>query len=634
MMLVKIFLLSAFVASSHQEQKFTVYAKSDHGIIETSCWTEDQQLPCQGLQLMLTQAKDSNDEIFDAFELQSLIHASGSQQLVSDEDKECPTWMHYSNETGRCICGNDHHGMVKCNATLNEVYILDCHQMTYDHELQQVIAGLSFYGCVNVDQFGDIYHPVPANKSQINRVMCSHFFRDGRLCGACMKNYSPLVYSYQLYCKECSKPESKYNWAVFVVVAFIPLTLFYIFVILFKFNANSPALHGFVFSSQIFASPMATRIFISGWKFGPVVTTLSKLLSTLYGVWNLDYFRIVYPDICLRITTLQALSLDYAIAFYPLFLIIATYTLIKLHSREYRLIIWVWKPFKQCLLKFKNKESIHTSMIDVFATFLLLSYNKILSVSFDLLAFTVPVDSNGKSVGRYLYYDATYKHFGPDHLPYAILALLSFTVFNVLPFLLLLLYPMKWFQRLLNYLHLSHLALHTFVDSFAGCYKDGTEPGTRDCRYFAALFLLIRILFYVIYQATLTASCYGWAGLVFAIHTVLLIMAQPYKRTYSSYNSISIIMLTLLTVIMLALLNANIAMIKDHQSVGITTITITILMALPLFYAIAISINWICRQDTLRRFISRKYVSHTSTLQRSSRESSLLVASENRMQDY
>ena len=61
-----------------------------------------------------------------------------------------------------------------------------------------------------------------------------------------------------------------------------------------------------------------------------------------------------------------------------------------------------------------------TSMIDVFAMFLILSYHKILSVNFDLLAFTAPIDSSGTSVGRFLYYDASYEYFGPDHLPYGI----------------------------------------------------------------------------------------------------------------------------------------------------------------------------------------------------------------------
>ena len=340
-MSVKVFsiliLISAFVASFQQgilERKFTVRVKyiNDYEIVRTSCWIKDQQLPCQRLQLILMEmAKDLKDEAFDGANAPSIAHAGGLQQQFEDT-QECPTWMHYSNEMGRCTCGKDYHDIVKCNATLNEVYILDCHQMTYDHELQRAIAGLSFYGCVNVAELGDIYHPVPANRSLINQVMCGHFSRDGRLCGACMENHSPLVYSYQLYCKQCSVTESKRNWAVFIVVAFVPLTFFYIFVILFKFNANSPTLHGFVLFAQLFASSIATRIFISGWKFGPVVTFLSKLLSTLYGLWNLDYFRILYPDICLRISTLQALMLDYAVAFYPLFLITITYALIKLHS--------------------------------------------------------------------------------------------------------------------------------------------------------------------------------------------------------------------------------------------------------------------------------------------------------------
>ena len=252
------------------------------------------------------------------------------------------------------------------------------------------------------------------------------------------------------------------------------------------------------------ANPANIRIMCSGWKFGSLVTFLTKLLATLYGIWNLDYFRTVYPNICLRLTTLQALTLDYIVAFYPLVLIMITFIAIKLHSREYRMVVWMWKPTKRCLLKVINTDGIKTSMIDVFATFLMLSCHKILSVNFDLLAFTSLIDSSGKSVGKFLYYDASYEHFGPDHLPYGILAIFSFTLnfINFLPFLLLLFYPMNWFQKCLNCFKLSHLALHTFVDSFAGCYKDGTEPGTRDFHYFAALFLF----FFYEYFSTLPTN--------------------------------------------------------------------------------------------------------------------------------
>ena len=70
-----------------------------------------------------------------------------------------------------------------------------------------------------------------------------------------------------------------------------------------------------------------------------------KILGTWYGIWNLDFFRTVLPPICLDITPLQALVLDYAIAFYPLLLVVMTYILISLHSRDVRVVVWLWKPF-------------------------------------------------------------------------------------------------------------------------------------------------------------------------------------------------------------------------------------------------------------------------------------------------
>ena len=101
-----------------------------------------------------------------------------------------------------------------------------------------------------------------------------------------------------------------------------------------------------------------------------------------------------------------------------------------------------------------------------------------MSVNFDLLAYTVTIDSSGNSIGRYLYDDARYKYFGKDHLPYGVIAILLFVIMNFLSFILLLFYPMKWFQKCLNHVRLSKLALHIFVDSFSGHFKDGTEPGT------------------------------------------------------------------------------------------------------------------------------------------------------------
>ena len=84
-----------------------------------------------------------------------------------------------------------------------------------------------------------------------------------------------------------------------------------------------------------------------------------------------------------------------------------------------------------------------SSIVEAFATFFLLSYVKLLSVSFDLL---VPVriatyvqHSNGSLVGMYLYYDATVEYFGEKHLPFAVLALFVMLFLILFPILLLLL---------------------------------------------------------------------------------------------------------------------------------------------------------------------------------------------------
>ena len=259
-MLLLILIVIASYKGGNSEQLYTVYVNSSNGTTETSCWTEGLEILCEYLKFTLKQAKQLNNDISESV-TQAKQVGSLHQQLNSVEidTRECPTWMHHSNDTDQCVCGAGFHDMVKCNTTFNETYILDCYLMTFDHNLQRVIAGLSFYGCVGKEN----YLLVPANRSQINEVMCSPFFRDGRLCGACKKGYSPLVYSYQLYCKQCSEAESKYNWAKFITVAFIPLSVFYIFVILLKFNANSPHLQGFVLIAQFVSIPANARIFVS-----------------------------------------------------------------------------------------------------------------------------------------------------------------------------------------------------------------------------------------------------------------------------------------------------------------------------------------------------------------------------------
>ena len=131
--------------------------------------------------------------------------------------------------------------------------------------------------------------------------MCNHFNREGRLCGTCKKDYSPLIYSYKLYCIQCSIVESRKNQFKAAAVAFIPPTLLYVFQckfpMLLNFNANLPSLHGFVLLAQLFSSPTNVRMIVSHVQQNhyPLIYRLAEgALITLYSIWSLDFFRILF----------------------------------------------------------------------------------------------------------------------------------------------------------------------------------------------------------------------------------------------------------------------------------------------------------------------------------------------------
>ena len=176
-----------------------------------------------------------------------------------------------------------------------------------------------------------------------------------------------------------------------------------------------------------------------------------------------------------------------------------------------------------------------TSVINAFATFLFLSSTRILKVSVDLLVPSRVYRENGSVVGLFLFYDATIEYFGREHLPHAILALVVLLVFLLLPLLLLLLYPMQCFQQCLGRCGVKWLALHIFMDAFQGCYKDGTN-GTRDCRYFSALHLILRIALFTTYAITVNTLVYTLVAVILIVFAILNAVIQPYKQEHSIYN--------------------------------------------------------------------------------------------------
>ena len=194
--------------------------------------------------------------------------------------------------------------------------------------------------------------------------------------------------------------------------------------------------------------------------------------------------------------------------------------------------------------------------------------------------------------------------------------------FNVFPLLLLLFYPMKCFQACLNHLKLSSLTLHTFVDSFAGCYKDGTKPGTRDCRYFAALYLLIRIFCYIIYEVVHTDIFYGIFGIVSSIVLFLYFIIQPYKPKYAVYNKVTLTMITAIVLTIFSEINVIIAYNKMYQAASLSITLLSISFLVPQLYITCIAMGWIGIGKLLSPL--KLLIMNTDESQISSEESALI----------
>ena len=127
-----------------------------------------------------------------------------------------------------------------------------------------------------------------------------------------------------------------YNWVKYVAVALLPPTAFFIVVVTFRISVTLPPMVALVHILRPIISPQTTRVTIFALTL-PKFSLLSipvRILYTIYGVWNLDFFRMVIPpeEVCLEMSTMHALALDYLVAIYPLFLIVITYISFELHA--------------------------------------------------------------------------------------------------------------------------------------------------------------------------------------------------------------------------------------------------------------------------------------------------------------
>ena len=507
---------------------------------------------------------------------------NGESGMMLCGGEGCP--LGYFCTNGTCQCRKAPGGIVWCSDDgLYKFAVLNCFCVTFDRNKSLVEVGACIENCEtspNADGIAAIYHY--QNKTT-DYDICQLLNRTGSLCGRCLPDHYPLVYSYSLACVQCH--HILWNWVRYVMAAYLPLTVFCLGILLFKVNIVSSRFHPVFLYSQAMAIPPFVRIILLDLsnESTTVLTPLKTALS-LYGIWNLDFFRPFYTDLCLQIGILPTLALDYAIAVYPLLLIIISYLFINIYDKKYTVITTMCTPFRALI---KRNINIRASLIDSFSAFFLLSNVKFLSVSFDLLVPTQMYHLYGNTYNTTLrlFYSAEIEYFGREHLPYGILAIVLLCVFVILPVAILALYPFAFFQKFLNLFPVRWYILHTFVDSFQGCYKDGTEPGTRDCRWFSALYLIFRFAAFLLYGIMLDVEYFSLCCLLMLFVVLLLVVFQPYKDRVISYfklNTAFLILMAMFYAVIVALGRASI--VSNRIYVNFLHFLFAALVIVPLLY--------------------------------------------------
>ena len=532
---------------------------------------------------------------------QGTLPSSGEPLDSTNED--CFPGLTYIAESDTCMCMNEmlFGEGIMCQTSPGKLSpFFFC--ITSDWEdPDQVVGGVCPYHPPK-DQI--VLPQLKPSQEEMNSLFCQDSNRSQTLCGKCADNYGLSINTYDFECLPSSQCKTE-NILLYLLSTFGPLTVFYCLIFLLQVNIAASYLFPYVTFAQTVSLYIiyVQKGLLLAFNSYTMAETFNKILISLYSIWTLDVLTIFMPPICIneQLSSPQAISLQYIIALYPLLMILLSYLMVELYDRNYRIVVWMFLPIKKCLLLLHVKLDPISSLLTTFATFFFLSFTRMTIISLMLLSYTNLLSSNGTVVRRVFLYDATIEYFGPDHLPYALLAFVVGMILIFPSVLLVLLYPTRIFQTRLRFLCSFKLvqALTAFMEIYQGHFKDGTE-GNRDYRYFAGCQLLMRLIIFAVFFPSL--QYIGLSFLCILILSVtwslLILLFTPYKKDI--HNRFEGIM-TFYGTIVMGIVFYNLILELLQQNTKNSEIVLYVSMILPALVAMGFCCIWMCRQSLFPR---------------------------------
>ena len=468
--------------------------------------------------------------------------------------------------------------------TIKPLTCLSCNKM---HD-QAIVALCPYHrNSINISMV-----PLKTISEWDSNDFCKNLNRTGHLCSKCDEANRPSLSSYSTgHCLSKDKCHD-YHWLTFFAVETIPATVMYITFMAFNVQLTSGYANGFILYSQIIAFRFISLQFINGWEdnFHEAHGTVLAIVS-LYSLWSFQLGHIILCNYCVNthIPQLMLVALQYTSVFYALLLAFLGYIVVELHSLQYRLVIWLSKPFSLCFRFHETSVDAKTVSLNTLAAFYYMGFAKLAALSIVLLKSTPVYNETGQIVDHVSFYDGSLSFMRSHHLPYAVLAIAVLIFLVIIPVFLMIFYQFQIVQKCLRKCHLHRPGLMIFMDALQGCYRDGSEGG-KDFRWFSFYYYFLRVAIFILsvlfLQKDQFIELHIFILLIVVISITLLLWVMPYK--YKWYNRLDIFIFSYCSFILgVTSYQVSLTLTQDGETAiskktKIIEIIICILIAFPL----------------------------------------------------
>ena len=281
--------------------------------------------------------------------------------VLGQDESPCPLWYRYNISTAKCECANNLDGALLCRDP-GRAYLRIDFCITLDNNTNMLIAAKCHRGHYNShNMINGIYGLLPNDTSLIMESQCTPNNRKGYLCSKCADGYGVAVTSLTPNCVPCTLSVVP-AILLYLLIELLPITIFFMVIVIFRINISAGPLLGYFIYCQAYTFTtnqlfeVCYSILNHSHTLGKVLLHISYFLA---GIWALCPVNIL-PPICIshRISTMDAIVMKYIRVFYPLVVTLFTYFLIELHARNFKLVVYLWRPVQACLRKVNVQMAI------------------------------------------------------------------------------------------------------------------------------------------------------------------------------------------------------------------------------------------------------------------------------------